>query len=56
MLISESMVDDLVGEVRINTLREAVTFHAFTHPDGNRYILAENLTNWANDIEQGISK
>jgi len=46
----------MVAQAQCEALREAVKLHAFTHPDGNRYILAENLTNWANDIEQGISK
>ena len=54
--IRESMVDDLIAEVKVGALRDAVTLHAFTHPDGQRYVLAENLTDWANDIEQGIAK
>ena len=45
-----------VARAQCEALREAVKLHAFTHPDGNRYILAENLTDWANDIEQGIAK
>ena len=46
----------MIALAQHDALREAVKLHAFTHPDGQRYILAENLTDWANDIERGVAK